>query len=264
MLLRAILAHVSPGPARRREEALRAYRAGRVSGDDAPPIPRLVPASDAALLAILAAEPSESATAAVLALREALAASPPTGLVDLRPAYTSLLVVFDPRATTHGEIERAVWPLLPPPELALEPAGRTVEIPVCYEGENGPDLADVACAAGLTTDEAVAQHAGAAYRVAFVGFSPGFAYLIGLPSRLATPRLPEPRLRVPAGSVGIAGGQAGLYPRATPGGWRLVGRTPLSLFDPGRESASLLLPGDAVRFVPVAQRDFDLLARGAR
>ena len=108
-----------------------------MTGDDAPPIPRLVPASDAALLAVLAAEPSESATAAVLALREALAASPPPGLVDLRPAYTSLLVVFDPRATTHGEIERAVTPLLPPPGLALAPAGRTVEIPVCYEGEYG-------------------------------------------------------------------------------------------------------------------------------
>lgn len=235
-----------------------------MSGDDAPPIPRLVPASDGALLAMLAAEPSESATAAVLALREALAASPPTGLVDLRPAYTSLLVVFDPRATTHGEIERSVWPLLPPPGLALQPAGRTVEIPVCYGGENGPDLADVARAAGLTTDEAVTLHAGAAYRVAFVGFSPGFAYLLGLPSRLATPRLPAPRLRVPAGSVGIAGGQAGLYPRATPGGWRLVGRTPLSLFDPGRENPSLLLPGDAVHFVSVSQHDVHLLGKGTR
>ena len=235
-----------------------------MSGDDAPPIPRLVPTSDAALLAILAAEPSESATAAVLALREALAAAPPPGLIDLRPAYTSLLVVFDPRATTHGEIERSVTPLLPPPGLALEPARRTVEVPVCYEGECAPDLADVARTADLATEEAVALHAGAAYRVAFLGFSPGFAYLLGLPPRLATPRLPAPRFRVPAGSVGIAGGQTGLYPRATPGGWRLVGRTPLSLFDPRRESASLLLPGDAIRFVPVSQHDFDLLAKGTR
>lgn len=235
-----------------------------MSGDDAPPIPRLVPASDAALLAVLAAEPSESATAAVLALRTALAASPPPGLVDLRPAYTSLLVVFDPRTTTHGKIERVVMQLLPPPGLALEPAGREVEIPVCYEGENGPDLADVARGAGLAPEEAVALHAGASYRVAFLGFSPGFAYLLGLPSRLATPRLPAPRLRVPAGSIGIAGGQTGLYPRATPGGWRLVGRTPVPLFDPGREGASLLLPGDAVRFVPVSRHDFDLLAKGSR
>ena len=235
-----------------------------MTGAGVPPFPRLVPASDSSLLAVLAAEPSESATAAVLALCDALAATPPPGLVDLRPAYTSLLVVFDPRVTTHGEIERAVTPLLPPPGLALEPAGRTVEIPVCYEGECAPDLAEVARTAGLTTEEAVALHSGAVYRVAFLGFSPGFAYLLGLPPRLATPRLPAPRLRVPAGSVGIAGGQTGLYPRATPGGWRLVGRTPVSLFDPGRESPSLLLPGDAVRFVPVSQHDFDLLAKGAR
>ncbi len=233
-------------------------------GDDAPPIPRIVPASDAALLAVVAAEPSESATAAALALREALAASPPPGLIDLRPAYTSLLVVFDPRMTNHGEIERAVAPLLPLPGVTLAPAGRTVEIPVCYEMDCAPDLADVARTSGLTTEETVALHAAASYRVAFLGFSPGFAYLLGLPPRLATPRLPAPRLRVPAGSVGIAGGQAGLYPRATPGGWRLVGRTPVPLFDPGRESASLLLPGDGVRFVPVSRHDFDLLAKGAR
>ena len=233
-------------------------------GAGASPSPRLVRASDAALLAVLAAEPSESATAAVLALCEALTATPPPGLVDLRPAYTSLLVVFDPRVTTHGVIERFVMRLLPSPGLVLEPARRTIEIPVCYEGECAPDLADVARTAGLTTEEAAAVHAGAAYRVAFIGFSPGFAYLLGLPSRLATPRLPAPRLRVPAGSVGIAGGQTGLYPRATPGGWRLVGRTPGSLFDPVRESASLLLPGDAVRFVSVSQHDFDLLAKGPR
>jgi inhibitor of KinA len=200
----------------------------------------------------------------VLALHEALVARPLPGLVDLRPAYTSLLLVFDPRTTSHVEIERAVTPLLTSSGIDLVPAGRTVEIPVCYEGENGPDLADVARGAGLTTEEAVALHAGASYRVAFLGFSPGFAYLLGLPPRLAGPRLPVPRLRVPAGSVGIAGGQAGLYPRATPGGWRLVGRTPLPLFDPGRESASLLLPGDAVLFVPVSQHDFDLLAKGTR
>ncbi len=232
-----------------------------MTGAGAHPFFRLVPASDTALQAVLAAEPSEGATAAVLALRDALAATPPPGLVDLRPAYTSLLVVFDPRVTTHDEIERLVTPLLPSPGLVLAPAARTVEIPVCYESESAPDLADVAREAGLSSGEVVAMHAGAAYRVAFIGFSPGFAYLLGLPPRLATPRLPAPRLRVPAGSVGIAGGQTGLYPRATPGGWRLVGRTPLRLFAPARESPSLLQPGDAVRFAPVSPHDFDLLAR---
>lgn len=229
---------------------------------DAPAgLPRLLPASDAALLVVLAEGPSEAATAAVLALRAALAARPPSGLLDLRPAYASLLAVFDPRTTTHAEFARAVEPLLPPPGLPLAPAARCVEVPVCYEGDCAPDLADVARGAGLSPEEAAQLHAAAPYRVAFLGFSPGFAYLLGLPLALATPRLPAPRLAVPAGSVGIAGGQTGLYPRPTPGGWRLVGRTPLALFVPSREPAALLAPGDAVRFVPIPRRDFDLLRR---
>lgn len=234
-----------------------------MTGPASNPHPRFVPASDAALLVVLADEPSEGATAAVLALREALAASPPPGLVDVRPAYASLLVAFDPRTTTHAAIERAVAPLLPRPGLGLATAARTVEVPVCYGPECAADLADVARAAGLSPEEAAGLHSGAEYRVAFLGFSPGFAYLLGLPPRLATPRLPAPRLGVPAGSVGIAGGQAGLYPRATPGGWRLVGRTPLPLFEAARELPSLLLPGDAVRFVPIGHHDFEGLAKGA-
>lgn len=235
-----------------------------MTGDAPAPRPRFVPSGDAALLVVLAEGPSESATAAVLALREALAASPRRGLVDLRPAYATLLVVFDPRVVTHAEVEGTVAPLLPPPGLALSPAARTVEVPVCYEGDCAPDLADVARGTGLSPAEAAALHSGAAYRVAFLGFSPGFAYLLGLPPRLATPRLPVPRRAVPAGSVGIAGEQTGLYPRATPGGWRLVGRTPLPLFDPFRDPPSLLLPGDAVRFVPVPRAELDRLAKRER
>lgn len=226
--------------------------------------PRLLPASDTALLAVLAERPSEEATAAVLALRDALAAAPPPGLVDLRPAYASLLVVFDPCVTTHARVGEEVRRRLPLRDLPLAPAGRTVEVPVCYGAECAPDLAVVARGAGVTPAEAAALHAGATYRVAFLGFSPGFAYLLGLPPLLATPRLPAPRPRVPAGSVAIAGGQAGLYPRATPGGWRLVGRTPLPLFDPARPEPSLLLPGDAVRFVPVAHGALERLGTEAR
>ena len=227
-------------------------------------LPRLLPASDAALLVVLGDGPSEAATAAVLALLAELAARPPRGVLDLRPAYASLLVVFDPRTTTLAELARAVEPLLPPPGPPLAPAVRSVEVPVCYEGDCAPDLTDVARGAGLSPEEAAALHASSSYRVAFLGFSPGFAYLLGLPPSLATPRLPAPRLAVPAGSVGIAGGQTGLYPRPTPGGWRLVGRTPLALFSPSREPAALLAPGDAVRFVAIPRRDFDLLRREDR
>lgn len=227
-------------------------------------LPRLLPASDAALLVVLGDGPSEAATAAVLALLAELAARPPRGVLDLRPAYASLLVVFDPRTTTHAELARAVEPLLPPPGPPLAPAVRSVEVPVCYEGDCAPDLVDVARGAGLSPEEAAGLHASSSYRVAFLGFSPGFAYLLGLPPSLATPRLPAPRPAVPAGSVGIAGGQTGLYPRPTPGGWRLVGRTPLALFSPSREPAALLAPGDAVRFVAIPRRDFDLLLREGR
>ena len=227
-------------------------------------LPRLLPASDAALLVVLGDGPSETATAAVLALLAELAARPPRGVLDLRPAYASLLVVFDPRTTTHAELAPAVEPLLPPPGPPLAPAVRSVEVPVCYEGDCAPDLVDVARGAGLSPEEAAGLHASSSYRVAFLGFSPGFAYLLGLPPSLATPRLPAPRPAVPAGSVGIAGGQTGLYPRPTPGGWRLVGRTPLALFSPSREPAALLAPGDAVRFVAIPRRDFDLLLREGR
>ena len=228
------------------------------------PTPRFVPSGDAALLALLADAPCEDATAAVLALLARLRARPPAGVLDLKPAYASLLVVFDPRETTHGELEREIAPLLPPPGLGLAAASRTVDVPVCYAGDLAPDLDDVARHAGLAPAEVVALHSGATYRVAFLGFSPGFAYLLGLPPRLATPRLPAPRLSVPAGSVGIAGPQAGLYPRATPGGWRLVGRTPLALFDVARDPAALLAPGDAVRFVPVGRDEYDRMAGEGR
>jgi inhibitor of KinA len=143
---------------------------------------------------------------------------------------------------------------------AAELPSRRVEVPVCYDEDLAPDLRDVARHVGLSADEVVRLHAGATYVVRFLGFSPGFPYLAGLPERLAMPRLERPRVRVPAGSVAIAGGQAGVYPQATPGGWRVVGRTPLRLFDADREPPALLRMGDLVRFVPVPRARFDALA----
>ncbi|MCS3409639.1 5-oxoprolinase subunit PxpB [Serratia sp. AKBS12] len=132
----------------------------------------------------------------------------------------------------------------------LVPEARQVEIPVVYGGEQGPDLAEVARHTGLTMQQVVECHASAAYIVYFLGFQPGFSYLGGMPDRLATPRRAEPRLSVPAGSVGIGGSQTGIYPLATPGGWQLIGRTPLALFNPLEMPPTLLRPGDSVRFVP--------------
>lgn len=145
--------------------------------------------------------------------------------------------------------------LLAASSAAAEEGSRLVEIPVCYGGAFGPDLAACAARSGMAEAEFIAAHASIDYKVALIGFMPGFPYLTGLPQALAQPRRPSPRSRVPAGSVGIAGGQTGIYPLASPGGWQLIGRTPLRLFDPGRGEPSLLRAGDALRFVAVPASD---------
>jgi KipI family sensor histidine kinase inhibitor len=135
----------------------------------------------------------------------------------------------------------------------LEPLSRIIDIPVIYGGEYGPDLMQVAEHCGLTPHQVVESHASADYVVYFIGFQPGFPYLGGMPEILTTPRHAQPRLSVPAGTVGIGGAQTGIYPLATPGGWQLIGRTSLSLFDPEKSSPTLLQPGDHVRFVPAKE-----------
>lgn len=192
----------------------------------------------------------------VLAAWRALRDARLPGVADLTPASTTVLVtlaegVGDPAAVER--VERAVRAVVSGAHPGAEPPGpsRLVEMPVCYDGDCGPDLDEVAARAGLTREEAVRLHAGATYTVRFLGFTPGFPYLAGLPERLAMPRLASPRTRVPAGSVGIADALCGIYPAATPGGWRLIGRTGARLFDASRDPAALLAPGDRVRFVRV-------------
>lgn len=183
-------------------------------------------------------------------------------VIEVVPTYRSLLVRHDPlRVPRRGlvrELEALVAAL--PAGREVVPAARTVHVPACYGGELGPDLDFVARHAGLEPAEVIALHASASYQVFMLGFTPGFPYLGGLSPRLATPRLEAPRERVPAGAVGIGGVQTGIYPVASPGGWRLIGRTPLRLFDPGSESPFLLAPGDRLRFVPVERGEFDELA----
>ncbi|MGL5967672.1 MAG: 5-oxoprolinase subunit PxpB [Kluyvera sp.] len=171
------------------------------------------------------------------------------GVVDAIPGMNNITVTLrDPQAQALDAIERLQrwWE----ESEALEPESRFMEIPVVYGGEHGPDLAKVAELSGLTPKQVVELHASVDYVVWFLGFQPGFPYLGGLPERLAMPRRAEPRLQVPAGSVGIGGAQTGIYPLATPGGWQLIGRTPLALFEPNRDDPVLLHPGDSVRFVP--------------
>ena len=158
------------------------------------------------------------------------------GVRNLHPAYCSLLIKFDPLLTDHATVERTVRERAAAMDQIVLPDPRVVEIPVSYGGESGPDLEDVAHLCGLGVEDVIRIHSQARYLVYFLGFVPGFAYLGGLPDSIAAPRLPAPRKRVEAGSVGIAGSQTGVYPVPTPGGWRLIGRTPLTMFDANRAS----------------------------
>jgi len=170
-------------------------------------------------------------------------------VVEAIPGMNNITVVLrNPHSLALDAIERLQrwWE----ESEALEPESRNIDIPVVYGTAAGPDLGEVARHAGLTEKQVVELHASVDYVVWFLGFQPGFPYLGGLPEQLATPRRDEPRLLVPAGSVGIGGAQTGIYPLATPGGWQLIGHTPLPLFDPSRDEPVLLRPGDTVRFIP--------------
>jgi KipI family sensor histidine kinase inhibitor len=165
-------------------------------------------------------------------------------VVELVPGYRTVLVVADPaRAEALDELAAELPTLELPP--AEELAGEPVEIPVSYDGE---DLPEVARLTGLDAEEVVRRHTAPQYTVAFLGFSPGFPYLVGLDPALEVPRRDTPRTSIPAGSVGLAGGQTGIYPTASPGGWQLIGRTEMPLFDPDRDPPALLAPGSRVRF----------------
>ncbi|WP_229238160.1 5-oxoprolinase subunit PxpB [Dyella amyloliquefaciens] len=183
--------------------------------------------------------------------------------IECVPAYASLLLRFDPAqwsgSSPHRQLHDAVRTLLDDTSESND-IGREVIVPVLYGGEFGPDLADVARHAGMSEHEAIARHGAGTYRVAMLGFAPGFPYLLGLDPMLAMPRRADPRLSVAAGSVAIGGLQTGIYPQTLPGGWQLIGRTPLSLFALRDASPSLLQPGDRVRFRAIEQREYEQLA----
>ena len=223
--------------------------------------PRILPAGDSALVAEYGEAIDARVNARVRQLQRALEAAGHAGLVELVPTYRSLMVHYDPMVASHAAVAGLVLEAAGHlPDDPREPI-RVVEIPVLYGGPEGPDLGDVAARAGLREAEVVALHAAADYLVFMIGFMPGFPYLGGLPPAIATPRLATPRTLVPAGSVGIAGAQTGIYPSASPGGWRLIGRTPVRLFDTRLEPPALLQAGDRLRFVPVPRPEYDAIAR---
>ncbi|WP_414660240.1 5-oxoprolinase subunit PxpB [Horticoccus sp. 23ND18S-11] len=225
----------------------------------------VAPLGDSAVMITLGESVDPLMAARVRAIAAEIERHPPVGVTDVVPAFASVAVFFEPaHARPFEAVCAELQALVDRAEAAVVAvSARRVEIPVCYGGDYGPDLHDVAARARLTPAQAAALHAGAEYLVHAVGFSPGFPYLGGLPAALATPRLATPRSRVPAGSVGIGGGQTGVYPIATPGGWNLIGRTPRALFDARRPEPALLQAGDRVVFRPISADDFAAQAAAA-
>ncbi|MEA3207746.1 MAG: inhibitor of KinA [Chthoniobacter sp.] len=231
----------------------------------------ITPLGDCALLVRvrdrIAKVPSETLREVLAVLRRLEIARVP-GVIELAPAYTTVAVFFDPvRVVAAGAPPDAVFDWLaerirqgvegvPEADGGVRTA-RLVEIPVCYGGEFGPDLDEVARHTGLTADEIVRRHHAVEYCVHGLGFTPGFPYLSGLSPELAVPRRATPRTAVPAGTVAIGGAQTGIYPLRSPGGWRLIGRTPRTLFSVQQEPPALLRPGDRVRFRPITRDEFE-------
>ena len=227
---------------------------------------RLLPAGDSALVVEYGDRIDPVLNRQVRELFLALEHAAVPGVVDLVPTYRSLLVCYDPLTLSLDDLRERVLDLdARRGELTLAPP-RVIDIPTLYGGDFGPDLGFVARHNGLTEQEVVEIHAGTEYLVYMMGFSPGFPYLGGMSERIATPRLKTPRTAIPAGSVGIAQQQTGIYPVESPGGWQLIGRTPVRLFDPARRPPVLVEAGDYLRFVPIDAATFqevdDAVRRG--
>ncbi|MBW3628323.1 MAG: 5-oxoprolinase subunit PxpB [Gemmatimonadetes bacterium] len=226
----------------------------------------LSPLGDGALLITVGDSADEATHRRVRAVSARLDARPIAGMVECVPAFATVAVHYDPAAfgaRPYETMSAAIREALEGVREEELPSPRTVEIPVCYGGEMGADLDEVANRAGLSPDEVVRLHVAGDYLVHMIGFLPGVAYLGGLDERVAVPRRSTPRAAVPAGSVGIGGGQTGVYPIVSPGGWHLIGRTPLRLFTPEAERPTLLRTGDRVRFEAISADQFRDLAEGA-
>lgn len=218
---------------------------------------RIVPAGDSAILLELEERIDERVNARVIGIAESLQRQAIAGVRDIVPTYRSVAVYFDPLRTDQQVLVESLEGEAARQDDVTLGSAVVHRVPVCYGGEFGPDLAAVADFAGIAEADAVAIHSGATYRVFMLGFMPGFAYMGVLDPRIAAPRRLTPRARVAAGSVGIAGPQTGIYPMDAPGGWQLIGRTPLRPFDPARANPFLVKAGDSVEFYPITRGEFD-------
>lgn len=217
---------------------------------------RFCPASDQSVLVYLGDHIGLPAHERVLQLLRRLQQRPPAWLRNVQPAYTSLMVTFDPCVVDHAAVETALRRHDLERKLPHARKPRIVQIPVCYGGDFGPDLHEAARAVRLKPAQFIQLHSSRTYHAYFLGFAPGFAYLGDLPDQIAVPRLQTPRSVVPAGSVGIAGKQTAVYPFSTPGGWVLIGRTPVAVFRPDSKPMELISIGDQVKFRPISPEEF--------
>jgi inhibitor of KinA len=230
-------------------------------------VTRIRPLGDSALLITLGDHISPRVHSAVRKAARRIAAARIPGVTDIVPAFASVAVHYDPacaaldgRDTPYEWTRDRVASALAGTDDAADVAGRLVDIPVCYGGAHGPDLEELAAAHSMTADEVIRLHAEPEYMVYMLGFLPGFPYLGGLAPELATPRRAVPRTHVPSGSVGIGGEQTGIYPLESPGGWHLIGRTPLRLFTPEQDPPTFVAIGDRIRFRRITEAEFHALA----
>jgi inhibitor of KinA len=223
--------------------------------------PRFIKTSDQSLLISFGEDISLEHHRSVVSLLHLLEQEPIGGVRNLHPAYSSLLVAFSALHLDHAQLEVTLRKYLARLDCVPPASPQKIEIPVCYDKEFGLDRDDVSAACSLTPDEVIAMHCSHEYTVYFLGFVPGFAYLGDLPAPLEVPRLQRPRRMVPRGSVAIAGRQTAVYPLPTPGGWRILGRTPLAMIRPEGEGASLLRMGDRVRFISISRQQFETMER---
>ena len=222
---------------------------------------RFLLTGDSALSVEFGNEISEAMSRNIRAYKTLLEKAGIPGIVETVPTYRSLMVYYDPLVIRYGPLREKLEQLLSEMGEAEIAPGPVLEIPVLYGGEMGPDLPFVAENAGLSEEEVVRIHSSAEYLIYMLGFTPGFAYLGGMDERIAAPRLRQPRVRIPAGSVGIAGTQTGVYPIDSPGGWQLIGRTPVKMYDPDRGKPILPEAGQYIRFSPVTQEEYDAILR---
>jgi len=222
--------------------------------------PRLLPCGDRAISVELADEIGREVTARVLALDYLIRADGVPGVVETVPSYRALLVYYDPMTVGYTALRARLTTLAAKARPDVLPPARTVELPCCYDEALGFELAAAAERLGLSPKEVVRLHAGAAYFVDFIGFTPGLPYLSGLPDRIAIPRLDQPRVKTPPGSVSIGGIQCCIYSVESPGGFWVLGRTPVPLYDPAAADPILLRAGDHVRFRPIERDEFDAIS----